>query len=140
MVAAYSVAAPPGGWNVGYNGSYNIQLEAGQVRDTTGNFAAGMMIGAINVAVQPPANDVLAFAGKKTIARTASSSLATQNTEIVYQVNVGNASKVTFGLSGQRDVVSLELLDSQLQPIQSASIRRALRRPLLWARERIMSA
>jgi fibronectin type 3 domain-containing protein len=41
IVATYSVPAPAGGWATSTNGSYTITLQANQVADTSGNFAAG---------------------------------------------------------------------------------------------------
>ena len=52
--ATYSVPAPAGGWANGSNGTYTIALQASQVSDVAGNFAAAQNVGSFQVAVPTP--------------------------------------------------------------------------------------
>jgi hypothetical protein len=61
-VATYSVAAPGGAWDAADNGAWTVQLQAAQVADTSGNFAAAGAVGSFTVAVNtnsPPATDTV---------------------------------------------------------------------------------
>lgn len=48
-VATYSFAPPDGSWEESDNGTYSIHLRDAQVRDTSGNFASGRVIGSFRV-------------------------------------------------------------------------------------------
>ena len=52
--ATYSVPAPSGGWANASNGAYTIALQANQVADVAGNFAAAQNVGSFQVAVPTP--------------------------------------------------------------------------------------
>ncbi|HEY9621428.1 MAG TPA: GDSL-type esterase/lipase family protein [Crinalium sp.] len=47
--ATYQIAAPGGSWNATDSGAYTITLQANQVKDTNGNFAASSALGTFNV-------------------------------------------------------------------------------------------
>ena len=47
--ATYRISAPGGTWDSADNGTYSVALQANQVRDTAGNFAAGGTLGIFNV-------------------------------------------------------------------------------------------
>jgi len=50
-VATYSVPAPAGGWTMANDGSYAINMAAGQVSDVNGNYIPAGPIGTFNVQV-----------------------------------------------------------------------------------------
>ncbi len=56
VIATYSVPAPIGGWSAGSDGSYNIALNANQISDTSGNYAAAVAdLGNFTVNIPVPA-------------------------------------------------------------------------------------
>jgi hypothetical protein len=50
----YKVRPPNGKWDAGANGTYFIKLNAGAVRDTTGNAATGGVLGSFTVNIAAP--------------------------------------------------------------------------------------
>ncbi len=56
VTATYTFPAPTGGWKVGNNGTYNVEIEDGQVADTLGNAVTVTGIGQFVVAIDtaPP--------------------------------------------------------------------------------------
>src|SRR5262249_48764784 len=50
-VATYKITPPGGSWDFADNGSYTVALEASQVSDTSGNFAAAGTLGTFQVTI-----------------------------------------------------------------------------------------
>jgi len=51
--ATYSISAPGGSWDAVDAGTYTVTLQASQVRDTSGNFAAGVSLGSFSCNIVP---------------------------------------------------------------------------------------
>jgi hypothetical protein len=61
-IATYRVPAPGASWDAADNGTYTVSLNANQVSDTSGNFAAAGVLGTFQVNVPAPTTGV-AFPG-----------------------------------------------------------------------------
>jgi len=61
LKARYRFTAPGGTWDAADNGSYSINLQAGQVKDSGGNFASAQNIGSFPLTVpSAPVSDTIA--------------------------------------------------------------------------------
>ncbi len=60
-VATYQIAVPGGSWDFADNGTYQINLRAGQVRDASGNAAVPKLLGSFNVTIPEPVSQDGAF-------------------------------------------------------------------------------
>lgn len=58
VVATYAITPPGGSWTIGDNGTYTVNLLAGQVRDTAGNTAPAATLGQFTVGLASPTPDV----------------------------------------------------------------------------------
>ncbi len=72
-VVTYRVTPPGGSWDLGDGGTYWIDMQAGQVRDTLGHYVPGGTIGRFQVALPDPARldiNAMLAGGEATVSHT----------------------------------------------------------------------
>ncbi len=111
--ATYRITAPGGTWDLGDNGTYTVSLQANQVADTSGNFAAAGSLGTFAVNV-PDTTDPTAAISLSNINASGSS---TYTFTVAYSDNVGvNVSSLGSGnVQGHRP--------QRLQPARHIRLR-----------------
>jgi len=127
ITATYSIAAPAGGWQSNSSGTYTAKLQANQVQDTSGNFMAAGTLGTATVTIKPGNARVMGSAGpKKSLSKTAVGAPLPQGADTYYAVSVASISKLTVNLSGEKDVMGIELLDENMQVIATKTGKKGL--------------
>jgi hypothetical protein len=127
MTATYSIAAPVGGWKSSNSGTYTVALQANQVQDSSGNFAAPGTLGTVSVTIKPGNVKVIGSAApKKSLSRSAVGAALPQGQDAYYAVSVASISKLTVNLSGEKDVMGFELLDENMQVIATKTGKKGL--------------
>jgi len=94
--ATYRITAPGGAWDASDNGTYTVSLQAGQVSDTAGNYAAAGTLGTFGVSV-PPADTTAPVVTSRSPASGATDVSTATNVSATFNEPVV-ASGVTFEL------------------------------------------
>lgn len=93
----YQITAPGGTWDVNDNGVYQVQLQAGQVFDNSGNSAAAATLGNFVVNVPVPVVPVSLTVSPDQVVEDSSGAMVFTFTRSEF---VGNALSVNFSLGG----------------------------------------
>ncbi|HIK54148.1 MAG TPA: hypothetical protein IGS37_03160 [Synechococcales cyanobacterium M55_K2018_004] len=97
----YRIIAPNGDWNANNNGTYQVTLLAGQIFDTSGNFARTAALGSFTVNVPIPVVPVSISVSSDQVVEDSGTTMTFTFTREEYLLN---ALAVSFNLSGSATV------------------------------------
>jgi PKD repeat protein len=133
VTATYQFTAPGGTWNSADNGTYTLGLEAQQVADGSGNYAAAATLGTLSVKLPVPdrGGNTLGTASYIGIvgpgySNTISDFVSKGDRNDYYRLRVQQQTKVNFTLYNLTDNASLQLVNASGVALQTSNRSGAL--------------